>query len=433
MRGMSVKRKLTALFLIAFVANILLLIGYYNLFLADLVSENFAQVQQALDDDAARAAQALQMGGIEALDALFDGQETLRIDVQDAQGRVVYTRENKPVTALHVKSIHMLHTQQDAYMLVLTRYLPVGQAWQIHPARYLLIAEMVILLFMLVIISVCVYLIYVRPIEKMQRQMQAYAKGQPPERWKRRDEIGQLQNDFVNLTGALEAEKQKQNQLIASISHDIKTPLTSVMGYAEQMRKKHLPPERQMRYVDIMYQKAVAIKELVEEFDDYLGCRLRSGLRTQLLTGQALVQILRADYEDDLQQVDITFDIEPAAKSSTVRVDVNRIRRVLGNLVANSIRHAGVADVHIAVRCTCERQALHFCVCDNGLGTDAATLDRLFDPLFTSDESRSVAGLGLAICKEIVQAHGGEIRACNVPSGGFCIHFTLPVVGRQQL
>lgn len=82
--------------------------------------------------------------------------------------------------------------------------------------------------------------------------------------------MGKLQNAFADLAGVLECKEKAEHQLIASISHDIKTPLTSVLGYSERLHSADLPPEKQRQYLDRVYEKALRIKSVVDEFDDYL-------------------------------------------------------------------------------------------------------------------------------------------------------------------
>ena len=108
----------------------------------------------------------------------------------------------------------------------------------------LFIAEIFIICFILLFIAAIFYFNYVKPIIALQKSMERYKKGIHPQDVARKDEIGLLQNRFVKLTEAIEKEKQKQNLIIASISHDVKTPLTSVMGYAERLKKNNLTAER---------------------------------------------------------------------------------------------------------------------------------------------------------------------------------------------
>ena len=125
-------------------------------------------------------------------------------------------------------------------------------------------------------------------------------------------------NATVQLTEDLEVEKAKQNQIIASISHDIKTPLTSVMGYAERMQKSALTPERTSRYVSTIYDKAQTIRDLAEEFDDYLSCNLPGSLKKQIVTTNQLFSLLQEEYQEELTSLGVQMNLANQAPLQAV-------------------------------------------------------------------------------------------------------------------
>ncbi|WP_312642725.1 HAMP domain-containing sensor histidine kinase [Hydrogenoanaerobacterium sp.] len=291
--------------------------------------------------------------------------------------------------------------------------------------RNLLLAELLLIEVILMVVTFVIYLKVVRPIEALKKGMDDYHNGIKPKAVSRRDEIGQLQNRFVQLTCDIEREKQTQNRIIASISHDIKTPLTSVMGYAERLQKGGLSQEREKRYISTIYDKSVCIKDLIEEFDDYLSCNLQNTLKLQSVTVEELCHLVQADYRDELEQMKVRFTVNSNCSAQRLRVDIAKLRRVFGNIIGNSVKHFGVKERSIAVTCEPQQNAVMFCIADSGVGVAPEKLERIFEPLYTSDAGRSVAGLGLAICREIVHAHGGKIWAENNICGGLSIFFVL--------
>jgi K+-sensing histidine kinase KdpD len=111
--------------------------------------------------------------------------------------------------------------------------------------------------------------------------MNNYKFGIKPKKRKIKSLVDQCQNDFVDLVDTLEKEKQNQNRIIASISHDIKTPLTSILGYSELLKKEQLPNETKISYVNKINTKAITMKEIIEEFDNYLSCNIKDQTKSE--------------------------------------------------------------------------------------------------------------------------------------------------------
>ena len=102
------------------------------------------------------------------------------------------------------------------------------------------------------------------------------------------------------------------------------------------------------------------------------------------------------------------------------------MRRVFGNIIGNSLKHFSMRDPSIAVFCSKQENYIIFSIEDNGTGVSEEELQKMFDPFYTSDKSRSVAGLGLSLSKEIVEACNGSIWAENNETGGLCVKISLP-------
>jgi signal transduction histidine kinase len=261
----------------------------------------------------------------------------------------------------------------------------------------------------------------------LQKSMESYKDGIHPQNVIRKDEIGLLQNRFVMLTDAIEKEKQKQHLIIASISHDIKTPLTSVMGFTERLKKNMLPADKYEQYVDIIYNKSASINNLIEEFDEYLNLHTQSGLKQQRISVEKFCAILKSDYDVELRERGVAFSISVSCPNEILFVDISKLRRVFGNIISNSLKHFSLKEPSIAVFCSKQGDSVIFSVEDNGTGVSTEEMQQIFDPFYTSDKSRSVAGLGLSICKEIVEACGGKIWAENNESRGTTRKISLPV------
>ncbi|MGI5962210.1 MAG: sensor histidine kinase [Lawsonibacter sp.] len=284
----------------------------------------------------------------------------------------------------------------------------------------------------LLVAGTLLYLLLVSPIMGLRRTMRDYWEtGALPPRSPRMDEVGKLQNTFADLTGVLRAKEQSERRLIASISHDIKTPLTSVLGYSERLLHAKLTPEKQEQYLQGIHDKGLAIQSIVDEFDSYLEAGLRDKAPMELTTAQALCDNLRREYQGELLDANVSLNIRCLSPSARLFCNPAHMRRYFGNLISNSIQHSAAHQLQLEMLCRQEGKDLILEFSDNGMGVSEEEIPRIFEPLYTSDRGRKVSGLGLSICRSIIQAHGGTLSAYNRPQGGLCIRAVLPCVENQ--
>lgn len=278
-----------------------------------------------------------------------------------------------------------------------------------------------------VVAGVMLYLLIVSPIIGLRKTMREYSeKGALPPRSLRMDEVGKLQNTFADLTGVLKAKEQSERRLIASISHDIKTPLTSVLGYSERLLSVPLSPEKRERYLHSIHDKGLAIQSIVDEFDDYLEAGLRDEAPMELLSAQALCDSLRQEYQAELLDANVRLNIRCTCPRAELICNQAHMRRYFGNLIGNSIQHSKAEHLELDVLCRQENKELMLEFWDNGNGVPDELLQQIFEPLYTSDRGRKVSGLGLSICRSIVHAKGGTVTAENRPQGGLLVRAVLP-------
>ena len=425
---MSIKIKLPLLVLIAFLINIILLYGYYNLFLSKEISHYNSIMQQQLQTETDQISKEI--------DNSQDFSQVLQ-DISRAKKMIIQVIDESGLTVLHTGNVtgvnmainasSMFHHNNHVYLLKVTQPLSLKKISSYYVVWNLFIAEVLIICFILLTITVMIYFLYVRPIVALKKSMESYKYGIPPQNVNRKDEIGLLHNGFVKITEAIEKEKQKQNLIIASISHDIKTPLTSIMGFTERLKKSMLPADKYEQYVDIIYNKSVSINNLIEEFDEYLSFHMRNELKQQRISVEKFCAILISDYEVELAERGVAFSVNVSCPKETLFVDISKMRRVFGNIISNSLKHLSLKEPSISIFCSKQGDDAIFSVEDNGPGLAPEEIQRIFDLFYTSDKSRSVAGLGLSICKEIVEALDGKIWAENNESGGTSIKISLPV------
>ena len=222
---------------------------------------------------------------------------------------------------------------------------------------------------------------------------------------------------------AMESERLR-NSVLSTISHDLRTPLTTMVGLSTLLAQA-LPRERQLDIARAMHEEALRMNNLVTNLLDM--ARLQSGVRLnrawQLLDDVVGSAIRSADHalQGHRLRVDLPADLP------LLEFDEVLIERVLVNLLQNAGKYTP-AGATVTLSAHAGERAVEISVSDDGPGLPAGMEARLFDTFTRGQHESSTpgVGLGLAICRAIVEAHGGEIRARNLEPHGACFEFTLP-------
>lgn len=260
------------------------------------------------------------------------------------------------------------------------------------------------------------------------------------------DEVAALARAFNRMaadlearTRAMELSDRTRRQLLADVSHELKTPLAAIRGYAETlaMPEVQLEDDTRRRYLEIVGDEAVQLERIVGDLLDL--ARLESGGLT-LVCGEVPVgQLFRrvADrHERDMLEKQVTLETSIAAGMPGIWCDAARLEQALQNLVANALRHTPEGG-QITLAAARAGDGARLVVRDTGPGIPEEHLPHIFDRFYKSDASRtdpyskSGSGLGLSIVKAIVERHGGAVAAANVPSGGAEFTITLPPTPRR--
>ena len=266
-----------------------------------------------------------------------------------------------------------------------------------------------------------------RPLDKLNNDICNYKFGKKPIRSKVKNEFDLIQNEFVNLTDSLEEEKDEQTRIIASISHDIKTPLTSIIGYSDLIASDSLKQDEIKKYNEKINLKSKMIKEILNNFDDYLINNTNQTLKLEKIKLKDLIEQLDNDYKMDLETNNIKLLINCNCFNDNIMIDIMKIKRVFSNIISNSVRYLK-NNGFIKISIKKNNNDYIFKITDNGPGVDEKIINKIFEPLYTTDYSRKISGVGLSICKEFIILHGGSIKAYN--NYGLTIEFTIPIINK---
>ncbi|MEW5830130.1 MAG: ATP-binding protein [Chloroflexota bacterium] len=271
-----------------------------------------------------------------------------------------------------------------------------------------------------------------RPIQELTRATQAISQGALGRQVavRTRDELGQLAQSFNQMSADLDRSIRTRKQMTADIAHELRTPLSVILGHADAVHDGVLPPTREN--FEIIRDEAERLEHIVEDLR-VLSLADAGELTLSLhpVKPAGLLRDVITAHAPRARQKDIRLELEPGPALPEIRVDAGRITQVLGNLLDNALRHTPAdGTILLAARPGPDEGTVALLVEDTGPGVPDEDLPRLFDRLYRSDSSRQRdaggSGLGLAIARSIVQAHGGNIYAENRSPNGLRVVVVLP-------
>jgi len=269
------------------------------------------------------------------------------------------------------------------------------------------------------------------PLKRLNQATQRVAKGELGARVPatRSDELGHLAKSFNRMAESLEQAEAAKQQMIADISHELRTPISVIRGVLEAMRDGVIEPTEEN--FAALHNKIMLTTRLVDDLQQLAlaDAGHLSIVRSACDVSQLLERILTTigvQFED----AGIGLGLEISEDLPPIDVDPQRIEQVVLNLLSNAMRHAPEGSVRIAATLHGEN-TLRISVCDDGPGIDPEELSHVFDRFYRADSARSRetggSGLGLAIAKALIEAHGGRISAENAEPHGARFHVDLPI------
>jgi signal transduction histidine kinase len=276
-----------------------------------------------------------------------------------------------------------------------------------------------------------------RPLDRIAQAAEEVAAGNYDQVLDISDpvEVARLATSFTTMAHRVKTTLQSQQDLVANVSHELKTPLTSIQGFSQALLDGTASDQvARERAASIIHDEAGRMRRLVDDLLDL--ARLESGQTTFAREPVDVEELLRSTtdrFVPRAEQVGVSLTIEVAPSLPPVVGDADRLGQVFGNLLDNALKHArGVSEKgKVVLQAERQEDKVICSVSDNGPGIPAEDLSRVFERFYQVDKARvrrkSGAGLGLSIAHEIVQAHGGQISAESVEELGTRFSVELPV------
>jgi signal transduction histidine kinase len=267
------------------------------------------------------------------------------------------------------------------------------------------------------------------PLRDLTAAIHAIAKGDLKQHVivKSRDEIGELAAAFNQMSSDLDRLNLSRRQMTADIAHDLRSPLTVIGGYVESMRDGVLKPTPER--LNSIHAEVQHLQRLVEDLRTLSQADAGElTLNCELVAPQALLERLARSYHHLAAQKKVSLEVQAETGLPEIRLDPGRMSQVFGNLITNSLRYT-TENGRILLTAVKQERNLEFRVQDNGEGIPAGSLPYIFDRFYRVDPARlqsGESGLGLAIARSIVEAHGGSISAESRPGQGTTIRINLP-------
>ena len=234
--------------------------------------------------------------------------------------------------------------------------------------------------------------------------------------------LNKMASDIRTLMDKEREAERTKNELITNVAHDLRTPLTSIIGYLELLAgNTKVPAEMEHKYIEIAYSKARRLEKLIEDLFGFT--KLNYG-KIAMHVGQLdivklLSQLLEEAYPNFVEK-NLSYDLQSNVPTKTISADGNLLARLFDNLIGNAIKY-GADGKRVLVKIHAEDDTVTVSVTNYGYVIPADELPLLFNKFYRVEQSRSTTtggtGLGLAIAKEIVDMHGGTISVSSDLNG----------------
>ena len=292
---------------------------------------------------------------------------------------------------------------------------------------------MLVILFLLSLIIVIFFteMVYI-PLRKITEATEQYAAGNMHYEFSvdSEDEMGYLAASLNYMASEIARSEDNQKKFVANVSHDFRSPLTSIKGYLEAMLDGTIPPEMHEKYLTIVLNETDRLTKLTNSLLTLNNLNTKGVMleRTDFDINQ-VIRNVAASFEGTCRQKNVAIELVLVGDYLYVNADMGKIQQVLYNLLDNAIKFSH-HDSAIKIEITEKRSKIFVSVKDRGIGIPKDDLKLIWDRFYKSDLSRGKdkkgTGLGLSITKEIIHAHGEHINVISTEGVGTEFIFSLP-------
>lgn len=292
---------------------------------------------------------------------------------------------------------------------------------------------MLVILFLLSLIIVIFFteMVYI-PLRKITEATEQYAAGNMHYEFSvdSEDEMGYLAASLNYMASEIARSEDNQKKFVANVSHDFRSPLTSIKGYLEAMLDGTIPPEMHEKYLTIVLNETDRLTKLTNSLLTLNNLNTKGVMleRTDFDINQ-VIRNVAASFEGTCRQKNVAIELVLVGDYLYVNADIGKIQQVLYNLLDNAIKFSH-HDSAIKIEITEKRSKIFVSVKDRGIGIPKDDLKLIWDRFYKSDLSRGKdkkgTGLGLSITKEIIHAHGEHINVISTEGVGTEFIFSLP-------
>lgn len=283
-------------------------------------------------------------------------------------------------------------------------------------------------------VSIFIFVIFtvIRPLKKITNVAKEYANGNFSSKIElySNDEIGYLAKTLNYMSTELNTLEEDQRKFVSNVSHDFRSPLTSIKGYVEAMKDGTIPVEMQDKYLGIILFETERLNKLTQSLID-LNKYGHHGIRLDIADFDInnMIRMTILTFEGKCSEKNITFDLLLTGKELFVRADMTKVQQILYNLIDNAVKFSK-NDSSIKIETNIKNEKILISVKDSGIGIPKDSLPKIWDRFYKTDISRGKdkrgSGLGLSIVKEIVNAHNENINVISTEGVGTEFIFTLP-------
>ncbi|SFR71886.1 sensor histidine kinase [Anaeromicropila populeti] len=287
--------------------------------------------------------------------------------------------------------------------------------------------------FVLILIFAYVYFITIRPIQKIKTGIKEYTNGNFSYKLnlKGTDEFYQLAAAINYMASELKELDEYQKKFVANVSHDFRSPLTSIKGYAEAILDGTIPTEAQNKYLEIISFETDRLTKLTSNLLTLNNIKYNGAfLEIAPFDIHTVIKNTSASFEGICTKKKITLELTFYGQENLVNGDIGKIQQVLYNLLDNAIKFShSNSTIHIST--TEKNEKIYVSIRDRGIGIPKDSILKIWDRFYKTDNSRGKdkkgTGLGLSIVREIINAHGENITVASTEGVGTEFIFSLPI------